>query len=80
MVDKRNYVNFDLTFGLQPDEFGGGRWQTPDVWGQLGIRLLFDVLTPGGRKGDFDGAKGAFRHARQPGRNNQTAPVNGHGM
>jgi hypothetical protein len=53
-----DYFNMDLTFGLQPD-------QTPafdglEAWGQLGVRFLFDAFTPGGRAGDFMGAKGMF--------------------
>lgn len=53
-----DHLNLDLTFGLQPDAapgFGGLAH-----WGQIGVRLLFDAFTPGGKPGDFMGAPGAF--------------------
>lgn len=51
-----DYVNVDLTFGGQPELHGPGL----EIWGQIGLRLLFDAFTPGGRKGDPMGAPGAF--------------------
>jgi hypothetical protein len=54
-----DYVNLDLTFGAQPDlERGQGRWE---VWGQLGVRLLFDTFRPRGKPGDPMGATGMIR-------------------
>jgi hypothetical protein len=50
-------VNLDLTFGGQPAEHSPGF----DAWGQLGIRMLFDAFTPGGRRGDPMGAPGLMR-------------------
>lgn len=55
-----DYVNLDLTFGAQPDEGvereGRQAWQW---WGQIGLRLLFDVFTDG--RGDPMGARGMVR-------------------
>jgi hypothetical protein len=58
---KSDYVNFDLTFGGQPelDDFGN-RTGRAEIWGQLGVRLLFDIFTRGGRPGDPMGARGMF--------------------
>ncbi|TVQ86949.1 MAG: hypothetical protein EA397_19445 [Deltaproteobacteria bacterium] len=51
-----DYVNVDLTFGGQPEVRGPGM----ELWAQVGLRLLFDAFTPGGRRGDPMGATGAF--------------------
>lgn len=55
------YVNLDLTFGVQPElDEHLRRSGSAEVWGQIGLRLLFDVFTPGGRRGDPMEAKGMF--------------------
>jgi CBS domain-containing protein len=56
-----NYVNLDLTFGLEP-ELDEHRRTTGSIetTAQLGIRLLFDAYTPGGIRGDPMGAQGMF--------------------
>lgn len=56
-----DYVNCDLTFGAQP-ELDAARRSTGhlEYWGQVGLRLLFDVFTRGGRPGDPQGARGLF--------------------
>lgn len=60
-----DYVNVDLTFGAQPtmDTYRQST-SSVEVWGQLGVRLLFDVFTHDGRPGNADGAIGllANRH------------------
>jgi len=56
-----DYVNLDLTFGVQPElDEHLRRSGSAEVWGQIGLRLLFDVFTPGGKRGDPMGAKGMF--------------------
>lgn len=58
---KSDYVNFDMTFGMQPQNGSGGRRHASvEGWGQLGIRLLLDVFTRDGKPGRFDGASGLF--------------------
>ncbi len=56
-----DYLNLDVTFGLQP-ELDDGRNETGrlEFTGQIGIRMLFDVFTPEGRPGRADGANGLF--------------------
>lgn len=56
-----DYVNIDLTFGAQPT-MNAYRQATSsvEVWGQIGLRLLFDVFTHEGRAGNSDGASGLF--------------------
>jgi hypothetical protein len=51
-----DHFNMDLTFGFQPDQTPG--FDGLEHWGQLGLRFLFDAFTPGGRPGDFMGARG----------------------
>ena len=57
-----DYVNLDLTVGVQPElhEHTRNRTGSAEVWGQIGLRLLFDAFTPGGRRGDPMGARGMF--------------------
>jgi hypothetical protein len=57
-----DHVNVDLSMILAP-EIDERRRNTGRVdWGaQLGLRVLFDVFTPGGRPGDPAGAPGLFR-------------------
>jgi hypothetical protein len=56
---KSDHVNLDLTFGAQPELDANRRERgTWEYWGQLGIRLLFDVFTPDGRPGDPMGGRG----------------------
>lgn len=56
-----DYVNIDLTFGAQPTV---DTWRQTtskvEVWGQLGLRLLFDAFTHDDRPGSADGAIGLF--------------------
>lgn len=42
-----DYVNLDMTFGAQPqtNEYGRKTGKA-EIWGQVGLRLLFDVFTP----------------------------------
>jgi hypothetical protein len=56
-----DYTTIDLSFGLQP-EMDEQRRTTGslEVWGQLGLRMVFDVFTRGGKPGDPDGAPGMF--------------------
>jgi hypothetical protein len=56
-----DYTTIDLTFGLQP-EIDEQRRTTGslEVWGQIGMRMTFDVFTRGGKPGDPDGAPGMF--------------------
>lgn len=56
-----DYVNIDLTFGAQPT-MNTYRQATSsvEVWGQVGLRLLFDVFTHDGKPGSPDGAIGLF--------------------
>lgn len=56
-----DYVNVDLTFGAQPT-MSTYRQTTSavEVWGQVGLRLLFDVFTHDGKPGSADGAMGLF--------------------
>jgi hypothetical protein len=56
-----DYVNIDLTFGAQPtvDTWRESTSQV-EVWGQLGLRLLFDAFTHDDRPGSADGAIGLF--------------------
>ena len=58
-----DYVNVDLTFGAQPtmDTYRQAT-SSVEVWGQLGVRLLFDVFTHEGKPGDADGAIGLMAH------------------
>lgn len=57
-----DHINVDVTFGIQPDAHGGGGWQTPDLWGQVGLRLLFDAFNYHRRPGDPNGARGAWSY------------------
>lgn len=52
-------VNVDLTFGAQPT-MNTYRQATSavEVWGQVGLRLLFDAFTHDGKPGSADGAIG----------------------
>ena len=61
-----DYVNIDLTFGAQPtmDTYRETTSKV-EVWGQLGLRLLFDAFTHGGQPGSADGARGMFSFAQQ---------------
>jgi hypothetical protein len=60
-----DYVNLDITFGAQPDlDDDGRRTGRPEVWGQVGVRLLFDLFTRNGRPGDPMGARGLFRRPK----------------
>ena len=56
---KSDHVNLDMTFGAQPEQHTmrrtTGAWE---MWGQLGVRLLFDAFTPEGRAGDPLGGRG----------------------
>lgn len=56
-----DYINIDLTFGAQPT-MSTYRQTTSavEVWGQVGLRLLFDVFTHEGKPGSADGASGLF--------------------
>ena len=56
-----DYVNIDLTFGAPPT-MNTYRQSTSsvEVWGQVGLRLLFDVFTHDGKPGSADGAIGLF--------------------
>ncbi|MDO9140780.1 MAG: hypothetical protein Q7U38_10680 [Methylobacter sp.] len=56
-----DYINLDITFGLQP-ELDEQRRDTGriDATGQIGLRMLFDAFTPGGKPGRADGADGLF--------------------
>lgn len=56
-----DHLNFDVTFGLQP-ELDDWRNETGrlEFAGQIGIRMLFDVFTQGGKPGRADGADGLF--------------------
>jgi len=51
------HLNFDLTVGLQP-EIGSSHANAFEVWGQLGIRILWDVFTRDGQPGTAAGARG----------------------
>ncbi len=57
-----DYMQMDVTFGVEPNvdrnlrRTGGYEFSA-----QLGIRMLFDAFTPGGRPGRHDGASGIFR-------------------
>ena len=64
-----DYVNVDLTFGAQPT-MNTYRQATSavEVWGQIGLRLLFDVFTHDGRPGDADGAMGLFASSHRANR------------
>lgn len=57
-----DYLNLDLTFGGTP-ELGHGGHATGrlELWGQVGVRLLFDVFTRNGRAGEPTGAAGAIK-------------------
>lgn len=56
-----DYVNLDLTFGAQP-VMNTYRQPTSsvEVWGQVGLRLLFDAFTHDDAPGDSQGAVGMF--------------------
>jgi hypothetical protein len=58
---KSDTLNFDVTFGTQPelndDLRRSGKWE---VWAQFGIRLLFDTFRGDRGPGDPFGAKGMF--------------------
>ena len=56
-----DYLQFDLVLGLEPaldDQLR--RRSSLELSVQLGVRVLFDVFTRGGRPGDPDGARGFF--------------------
>jgi hypothetical protein len=55
-----DYVQFDVTFGMEPAMEDRRRSGGYERSAQLGIRLLFDAFTPGGRKGNPEGARGLF--------------------
>jgi hypothetical protein len=59
---KSDYLQFDLTLGFDPrrDQFGS-ILNGLEFTGQLGVRVLFDAFTPGGRRGSAEGARGLFR-------------------
>jgi hypothetical protein len=60
-----DYVNLDLTFGGMPElDAGGTPTGRPVIWGQVGVRLLFDLFTTEGRPGDPMGARGLFKRRR----------------
>lgn len=59
---RSDHLQFDFTLGVDPkrDAFGrtgGGA----EFTAQLGMRMVFDFLTPGGRRGNPEGARGLFR-------------------
>jgi hypothetical protein len=58
---KNDFLNYDLTFGTQPElnENGNrsGRWEG---WAQIGVRLLFDNFRGPLGPGLYEGAPGAF--------------------
>lgn len=63
-----DYVNLDITFGGQPELDAHGRGTgRAEIWGQVGVRLLFDLFTREGRPGDPMGARGLFRRRRYRG-------------
>ena len=54
-------LQMDLTFGFQPETDGSYRRSGGyEKSVQLGVRLLFDAFTPGGRAGNPEGARGLF--------------------
>jgi hypothetical protein len=58
---KSDYVNWDMTFGTQPvlnERLRSTGKQ--EFWAQIGLRLLFDKFTRGGKPGDYSGAVGMF--------------------
>ncbi len=57
---KSDYVNWDLTFGMQPHLEDHRRAGGHEYWAQIGLRLLFDVFTRDGKPGDWTGADGMF--------------------
>jgi hypothetical protein len=61
---KTDYIQMDLTFGAEPriDRPVGrlGASGGYEFTAQLGLRMLFDVFTAGGRPGRADGADGFF--------------------
>lgn len=59
-----DYINMDLTFGAQPvmDTYRQAT-RSVEVWGQLGLRLLFDAFTKDDAPGDSQGAVGMFPQA-----------------
>ena len=61
-----DYVNIDLTFGAQPtmDTYRESTSKV-EVWGQLGLRLLFDAFTHGDQPGSADGARGLLSFTHQ---------------
>lgn len=58
---KSEYTQFDLTFGVEPELDDrlkrNGRYEKT---AQIGIRMLFDAFTRGGKPGSPDGAPGLF--------------------
>lgn len=61
-----DFVNIDLTFGAQPTmNTYREATRSVEVWGQVGLRLLFDVFTHEGKPGDADGAVGLFPRGLQ---------------
>lgn len=56
-----DYLQMDLTFGFEPELDANLRREGGyEKSIQLGIRLLFDAFTPGGRRGNPEGARGLF--------------------
>jgi hypothetical protein len=61
-----DYVNIDLTFGAKPEMNKNGETESKvEVWGQLGLRLLFDAFTHDGNPGSPDGSRGLFSFSQQ---------------
>jgi hypothetical protein len=58
---KSEYINFDVTFGTQPElqsnRRRSGHWE---YWGQVGVRLLFDTFRDQLGPGLYEGARGAI--------------------
>jgi hypothetical protein len=57
-------VNFDVTFGAEPVMNEAFKTTSHvEVWGQVGMRLLFDVFTRDGAHGNPEGGRGLFHVA-----------------
>jgi hypothetical protein len=57
-----DHLNLDVTFGTEPGRAASDGAPGPWVaWGQVGLRVLFDAFTPGGRPGSPLGASGLLR-------------------
>jgi hypothetical protein len=65
---RSDYVNLDITFGGMPELDGAGNVTGRlEVWGQIGVRLLFDVFTRDGLPGDPMGARGMIKRRKYRG-------------